>query len=131
MEPEPVRTYLTVLAAGLVALAGVFIGLWWAPFVAGVAVGAIAPRARTAIPSAATIGFLSWLIPLETTQVRYGLGPTATSLAAIMGFGHAGAVPVVLTLVVGTLLGVTGGWVGSAARALVASNTRVDATGNG
>lgn len=128
------RTYVTIaaaLAAGLAGLAGVFLGFWWAPFAAGLAVGAIVPRARTAIPSAAAIGLLSWLIPLEAAHARYGLGPTATSLAAIMGFGHAGAVPVVLTLAVGTLLGVTGGWLGSAGRAVVASNMRVDATGNG
>jgi hypothetical protein len=40
----------------------------------------------------------------------------SSSLAAIMGFGHQGAVPLALTLLVGLLLGLTGAWVGSAAR---------------
>jgi hypothetical protein len=35
-----------------------------------------------------------------------------------MGFGHQGAIPVVLTCVVGLLLGLTGAWLGSAARSL-------------
>jgi hypothetical protein len=114
------RIYATVLVAGLVALTGVLFGFWWAPFPVGIAVGAVMPRARTAIPTAAAIGMLAWLIPLAATHVRYGLGPTATSLAAIMGFDHQGAVPVVLTLLVGTLLGLTGAWLGSAVRSLTA-----------
>ena len=113
------RVYATVLIAAIVAVAGVLFGVCWAPFVAGIGVGAIVPRARTAVPAAAAIGLVSWLIPLAGVQVRYGLGPTATSLAAIMGFGHAAAVPIVLTLLVGTLLGVVGGWLGSAGRIVV------------
>jgi hypothetical protein len=75
-------------------------------------------RARVAIPWGAGVGLLSWLVPLVVLQERYGLGATATSLAAIMGFDRLPAVPLVLTLVVGTLLGATGAWLGSAARAL-------------
>ncbi len=125
------RVYVTVLVAALLALTGVLFGFWWAPFLVGLAVGAVLPRARAAIPTSGAIGLLSWLVPLAATHARYGLGPTATSLAAIMGFGHAAAVPVVLTLLVGALLGLTGGWLGSAGRAVVASNARVDATRNG
>jgi len=61
----------------------------------------------------------AWLVPLAAAHARYDLGPTAQSLAAIMGFAHKAAVPVVLTLLVGTLLGVTSAWVGSAARSLL------------
>jgi hypothetical protein len=43
-----------------------------------------------------------------------------------MGFGHAGAVPVVLTSVVGLLLGLTGAWFASAVWAVVAPLARVD-----
>ena len=113
------RLYVTVLLAGLVALVGGLLGLWWAPFVVGVAVGAGHPRARIAIPAGAAIGLLAWLVPLAMAHGRYGLGPTAQSLAAIMGFDHQAAVPVVLTLLVGTLLGLAGAWLASAARRLV------------
>jgi hypothetical protein len=36
-----------------------------------------------------------------------------------MGFGRQGTIPVVLTLLVGTLLALTGAWLGSAARSMV------------
>jgi ABC-type uncharacterized transport system permease subunit len=75
---------------------------------------------RTAVPTGAVIGFLAWAIPLLAANGRYGLGPTAQALAAIMGFGHNAVVPIALSLIVGTLLGLAGGWLGSAARALVA-----------
>lgn len=71
------------------------------------------------MPFGALIGLVSWLIPLMSSDSRYGLGPTAESLAAIMGFGHQGPIPVVLTLVVGLLLGLTGAWLGSAGRTVV------------
>jgi hypothetical protein len=109
-----VRLYIKALAAFLAALLGVIWGAWWAPFVVGVAFGAEERRARVAVPAGAGIGLLSWLVPMAVGQVRYGLGPTATSLAAIMGFGHAGTVPVILTLLVGALLGLTGAWLGGA-----------------
>jgi hypothetical protein len=125
------KVYATVLLAGLLALTGVLFGFWWAPFLVGLALGAVLPRARAAIPTSGAIGLLSWLVPLAAAHARYGLGPTATSLAAIMGFGHLPIVPVVLTLMVGSLLGLAGGWLGSAGRAVVASNARVDATRNG
>lgn len=112
------RLYVKILGAFLAALLGVIWGGWWAPFVVGLALGAEQRRARVAVPAGAGIGLLSWAVPLAVGQVRYELGPTATSLAAIMGFGHAGVVPVILTLVVGTLLGLTGAWLGSAVRAV-------------
>lgn len=89
---------------------------WWAPFVAGLAIGALAGRARVTIPAGAAVGLLAWGGPLVYDQVRYGLGPAASSLAAIMGFGHQGAIPVALTLLVGALLGLTGAWLGAVAR---------------
>ena len=92
-----------VILALIVSVAGVLAGAWWAPFLAGLAIGAVQPRARVAIPAGAVVGLLGWALPL----------------AAIMGFGHQGAIPVVLTCVVGVLLGLTGAWLGSAARTLV------------
>jgi hypothetical protein len=109
----------------------VLLGFWWVPFPVGLALGAVNLRARSAVPIGAGIGLLAWAIPLLVAHGRYGLGPTAQALAAIMGFGHQGLVPVVLTLLVGTLLGVSGAWLGSAARQVVAANARVDATRNG
>jgi hypothetical protein len=109
----------TVVLFPILATVGVILGAWWAPFVFGFAFGVIESRARFAIPVGALIGLVGWLIPLVSAESRYGLGPTAASLAAIMGFGHQGAIPIALTLVVGLLLGLTGAWLGSAVRTVV------------
>ena len=107
-----------VVTAFVVGLAGVLLGLWWTPFFAGVAIGIVTARQRAGVPLGALAGLVAWLLPLGALHVRLGLGPTATSLAAIMGFSQA-AVPVVLTLLVGALLGLTGAWLASAARAVL------------
>lgn len=125
------RLYIEILVAALVALAGVLLGLWWAPFVVGLALGAVDRRARIVVPGGFGVGLLSWLVPIGVANVRYGLGASASTLAAIMGFGHQGAVPLALTLLVGTLLGGTGAWLGNAVRSVVAPNARVDAPRNG
>ena len=122
------RLYVKVLGGFLAALLGVIWGGWWAPFVVGLAFGAEDRRARIAVPAGAGIGLLSWLVPLAAAHWRYGVGPTAESLAAIMGFGHASAVPVVLTLLVGALLGLTGAWLGCAFWGVVAPRAPVDDT---
>jgi hypothetical protein len=120
LEPEIVirRISFAIILVAVLSLAVLSFayGLWWWTFVAGLAIGALAGRARVTIPLGALTGLLAWGVPLVYDQVQYGLGATASSLAAIMGFGHQGAIPVVLTLLVGTLLGLTGAWIGSLAR---------------
>ncbi|MFI5283478.1 MAG: hypothetical protein ACHQ0J_10180 [Candidatus Dormibacterales bacterium] len=118
------RLAAMLVVGGAIALTGVLVGAWWAPYPIGLAIGILEPKGRRAIPLGALAGLLAWALPLMAAQIRYGLGPAASSLAAIMGFGHQGAVPVVLTLLVGTLLGVTGAWLGSAARRVATSAAR-------
>ncbi len=113
------RMAMVVLTGVIVALVGVLLGAWWTPFLVGGAVGFIAGRPQLAIPLGALTGLLSWLLPLAGVEVRYGLGPTTVSLADIMGFANQGAVPVVLTLLVGMLLGLTGAWLACAVRMVV------------
>ena len=124
------RLFGKAIIAFTAALFGVIWGGWWVPFVVGVAFGAEERRARVAVPAGALIGFAAWLVPLAVAHWRYGLGPTAGSLAAIMGFGHEAAVPVILTLLVGTLLGLTGAWLACAFWQVFAPNERVDALRN-
>ncbi|MGH7764119.1 MAG: hypothetical protein ACREOM_06860, partial [Candidatus Dormibacteraceae bacterium] len=116
---QTVRAAAAFLIGLLVALAGAYFGVWWAPFVVGLAIGLVDCHVRIALPLGAAVGLLSWGLLLGMAQVMTGLGAAASSLAAIMGFGHQGVIPVVLTLVVGLLLGLTGGWLGSAGRSLV------------
>jgi len=121
------RTLVALLAGLVIAVTGVLLGAWWAPFAAGIAFGVVERRARFAVPGGALIGLAAWALPLAAVQVRFGLGPTARSLATIMGFGHQSAIPLALTMATGLLLGLTGAWLGSAARSVVASYAPVDA----
>ena len=114
------RLAAAALTAGTaVALVAVMLGVWWAPFVVGIAIGIAFPRARIAIPVGAAAGFLAWGLLLVADQILYGLGPAAQGLGAIMGFGRQAAIPVILTCIVGLLLGLSGAWLGCAGRSLV------------
>jgi len=120
------RTWLVIgLVAGTaISLIGLLAGMWWLTFVAGLLIGLALARARVAVPAGALAGLLGWALPLLADQVRYGIGPAAASLAAIMGFTGQSAIPLVLTCVVGLLLGLTGAWLGTAVRGVAAPATR-------
>lgn len=118
---RPTGTFVIGL---MVAAGGVFLGAWWAPFPVGIAIGIVQGRGRTAIPLGALIGLLAWLLPLARMDVTYGIGPAAASIAAIMGFGRQGLIPLVLTLLVGTLLGLTGSWLATAIRQVAPQSIR-------
>lgn len=107
-----------------IALGGVLVGAWWLTFPAGMLVGITVRDARLAVPAGALAGLLGWGVPLALIQVRDGLGPAARSLAAIMAFTGQPAIPLVLTCVVGLLLGLTGAWLASALRGLLVPATR-------
>lgn len=116
------RWFVLAVAAGTaVCCAGVFYGAWWLTFPVGVACGLVL-RARSAIPAGALAGGFGWGLLLAWGQWHYGLGPTAHALAAILGFAKAGpVVPVLLTCLVGLLLGLTGAWVGAGTRSVIFS----------
>ena len=123
---------LVALVVAGPAIVGLVVGGWWVPFALGLLIGVLAARARVAIPLGAAIGLLAWGVPLLIDQLRYGIGPAAGSLSAILGLGRAGAYSGALTLTVGLLLGLAGVWLGSAARSVVvASLARVDGKRSG
>jgi hypothetical protein len=103
----------------LVATIGVLTGLWWLTFPAGLLIGASGARSRVAIPTGAFAGLVAWALPLAWDQGSYGLGRTARSLAAIMGFTNQPFIPLILTCLVGVLLGLGGAWLSSAVLRLV------------
>ena len=116
---------LAVLIVGTVlSVVGVMVGAWWAPFVVGIGIGIACARARVAVPIGAFSGFLAGALLLGADQILYGLGSTASSLASILGFGHQSAIPVILACLVGSLLGLTGAWLGSAGRSLLSPRAR-------
>ena len=110
--------FITLIGVAI-SLAGLLFGAWWLTFVAWLAIGTIIGRGRVAIPAGAFAGLAAWGIGLAILQVYFGLGPAASSLAAIMGFTGQSAIPLVLTCLVGLLLGLTGAWLASALRGLL------------
>ena len=108
-----------ILVGTAISVAALYLGAWWVPFPVGLLLGLLVPRARFSIPAGAAVGFVAWTVPLVGEQVQYGLRPAASSIAAIMGLTGAADLPVALTILVGTLLGASGGWLGSAARTVV------------
>ena len=123
MRGNPVWFVIVLLGGAAVSLVGLLIGDWWLTFPAGLLVGlAIAP-AKLAVPTGALAGLLGWLLPLAADQARYGIGPAAASLDAVMGYTGQSAVPLILTSLVGLLLGLTGAWLASATRLMVRPST--------
>jgi hypothetical protein len=114
--------FITLIGVAI-SLAGLLLGAWWLTFVAGLTIGAIIGQGRIAIPAGSFAGLVSWGFGLAILQVYYGLGPAARSLAAIMGFTGQPAIPLILTCVVGLLLGLTGAWLASALRGLLVPAT--------
>ena len=117
--PEPQgwrQTGLFFVAITALTVVFTVYGMWYAAWFGGLVVGRSFGPARRAIPAGALAGLLTWALPLVWDEWRYGLGPSAQSLAAIMGFPHRWYVPLILTCLVGLLLGLTGAWAGSAAR---------------
>ena len=115
--------FITVVGVAI-SLTGLLFGAWWVTFVAGLVIGVLVGRGRVAVPAGAIAGLVAWGIGLAVLQVYFGLGPAATSLAAIMGFTGQPAIPLVLTCLVGLLLGLTGAWLASALRGLLVPATR-------
>ena len=115
--------FITLIGVAI-SLAGLEFGAWWLTFGAGIVIGVFIGRARVAIPAGALAGLTAWGFGLAILQMYFGLGPAASSLAAIMGFTGQAAIPLVLTCVVGLLLGLMGAWLASALRGLLVPATR-------
>ena len=120
----PMRFLLVVAGVTVVSLSGMLLGLWWVTFPAALVAGLALPRTVVALVAGAVAGVVAWSEPLLFAQTAYGLAPTATVLAAIMGVKGAALVPIALTVVTGVLLGLSGAWLGAAARAVVISLRR-------
>jgi hypothetical protein len=120
MRGNPVWLVIVLLVGTAISLVGLLIGDWWLTFPAGLLVGVAITPVKLAVPTGALAGLLGWVLPLAADQARYGIGPAAGSLAAVMGYTGQSAVPLILTCMVGLLLGLTGAWLASAARLLLA-----------
>lgn len=106
----------TVAFAVLVVSAANLLGYWWVSLLLGLAYGLLFPYMR-AILLAALIGALSWAVPIALMALHAPVWRTAEVLATMAGFGRSGAIVILsLTVALGSLLGVSGAWLGLALR---------------
>ena len=113
--------WLVIVLAGTLIIAGAAeLGLWFAPFVAGLAVGLLLARRgwrlRHTLPAVLVMALLGWGVPLYWPAVVQGqpAGATARVIAALAGVPPHAVFGVVFTLLVATLQAVIGLWLGRA-----------------
>ncbi len=111
-----------VLAAvgGLVVIAGAaLIGLWFMPFVVGLATGIAMRwggwRLRVSVPAVIVMAAGGWGLALWIPALRgLPVGATARTIAALAGLPAYAVIAVGVTLVVSAVLGIAGLWLGRA-----------------
>jgi hypothetical protein len=113
-----VKRLIVFIVVAIVVAATAQAGLWWVPFVAGVAAGLLPPERAGRITAAAAAGAAAgWGLPLWILSLRgYPAGATARVIAALAGIPPYAAVVVVIALLLAFLQAVVGAWL---ARALV------------
>jgi hypothetical protein len=117
---SPGSWLLTVLAGTLIIAGAAEIGLWFVPFLAGLAVGLLLARAgwrlRHTFSAVLVMALLGWGLPLYWPAVVAGqpAGATARVIAALAGVPPHAVFGVVFTLLVGVLQAVVGLWLGRA-----------------
>jgi hypothetical protein len=110
----------TVLAGTLIIAGGAELGLWFMPFVAGLAAGLLLARAgwrlRHTGPAVLVMALLGWGVPLYWPAVVQGqpAGATARVIAALAGVPPHAVFGVVFTLLVAVLQAIIGLWLGRA-----------------
>lgn len=108
---------LGVVAAAAVVAATAWAGLWFVPFVAGVAGGAASLRWRRMVLLAVAGSVAGYVLPLWIMALRgLPVGATGRAIAGLAGLPPHAAVTVVATLLLAAIQALVGAWL---ARALL------------
>jgi hypothetical protein len=102
-------------------------GLWWVTVMFGLAAGLALRGTLRVVGVASLAAVLGWGLPLLWQSFGVPIGGVAATVALIMGFGRTGAIVIVLALLFGWLLALTGAWLGAAFRRMVAPGVRTGA----
>jgi hypothetical protein len=109
-----------VLAGALIIAVTAELGWWFVPFLAGLAVGLIAPRRdwrlRHTVPAVLVMTLVGWGVPLYWPAVvqNQPVGATARVIAALAGLPAYAFTGILVTLLVAVLQAVVGLWLGRA-----------------
>ena len=110
---------LAGLACAALIAAGALLGLWFVPFLAGLATGVVMRwgwwRLRVTVPAVLIMTAAGWGLALGIQALRgQAIGPTARTIAAVAGLPAVAALTVAMTLGVSAVLGLAGLWLGRA-----------------
>ena len=109
-----------MLTGALVIAATAELGLWFVPFLAGLAVGLLTPRwgwrPRHTLPAVLAMTLIGWGVPLYWPAVvqNQPVGATARVIAALAGLPAYAFTGILVTLLVAVLQAVVGLWLGRA-----------------
>jgi hypothetical protein len=117
----PVLLWLLAGLAGAAVLAlGALAGLWYLPFLAGLAIGVAARygrlRLRVSLPAAVIVAAAGWGAALAWLMLRDGLPErsVARTIAALGGLPAHAAAGIAVTLLVAAIQAAAGLWLGRA-----------------
>lgn len=110
---------LAAILGILLIAAGAMLGLWFMPFLLGLAAGVVMRwgqwRLRVTIPAVLTMAAAGWALALWAAALRgMPVGPTARTIAQVAGLPAAAALIVGITLAVSVVQGLAGLWLGRA-----------------
>jgi hypothetical protein len=123
------RGGLAVVVAGLVTAAVIAVtaqaGLWFTPFLAGLAAGVAGQRAgwrvRATLPAVVLVAAVGWAAPLWWWTLRgWPVGATARVLAALAGLPPYAVLGITVTLLIAVIQAAVGLWLGWTLAALAA-----------
>jgi hypothetical protein len=126
-----VSAWVLAFAAGAAAVAGgAVVGLFFIPFLVGLATGLVARwggwRLRVTLPAAVVMAVLGWGIPLAWQAWHAEpRGPTPRTMAGVLGFPSHGAGGTIAVLLAGVLQAPAGVWLGRVLAACRARRTAV------
>ncbi len=110
---------LGVLVSIALIAGGALLGLWFVPFLAGLATGVVMRwgwwRLRVTVPAVLIMTAAGWGLALWIQAVRgQAIGPTSRTIAAVAGLPAVAVLTVAITLGVSVLQGLAGLWLGRA-----------------
>ena len=114
----PAWLFAALATIALIA-GGALLGLWFVPFLAGLATGVVMRwgwwRLRVTVPAVLIMTAAGWGLALWIQAVRgQAVGPIARTIAAVAGLPALAVLTVAITLGVSALQGLTGLWLGRA-----------------
>ena len=128
MQPQFVRPWhqgsasgwiVAAVAATVLVAGAALAGIWYMPFVVGLATGVAMRwagwRLRVSVPAVIVMTVAGWWLALWVSALRgQPVGATARAIATISGLPSVAALTVAITLAVSGLLGLAGLWLGRA-----------------